>query len=299
MFREEPVGPAPSWFVSALSRTPEHLNVTVDGCRIHLRAWGARDRPPIVFVHGGAAHAGWWDHIAPFFAASHRVIAVDLSGHGDSEFRDSYGLHTWAREVLAAASFAGSSHLPTVVGHSMGGWVAARVARQYGDQIDAVVIIDSPLWNHAPEEPRLRRHSQRKPGRRSRDDLIARFAPVPAQETVLPFIARHIAGESIRRTLRGWDWKFDRAIFSMPLLDRQRADEELMERIFAEMPCRVAYLRCEAGVVPVDMADDVRSFMQLRGPFIELAEAGHHPMLDQPLALVATLRTLLEMWSIT
>jgi pimeloyl-ACP methyl ester carboxylesterase len=47
------------------------------------------------------------------------------------------------------------------------------------------------------------------------------------------------------------------------------------------------------------MADRIRSMLQLRGPFVELAEAGHHPMLDQPLPLVATLRTLLEFWSIT
>jgi hypothetical protein len=47
------------------------------------------------------------------------------------------------------------------------------------------------------------------------------------------------------------------------------------------------------------MADQIRSVLQLRGPFVGLAEAGHHPMLDQPLSLVATLRTLLEVWSIT
>ena len=250
-------------------------------------------------MHGGAAHAGWWDHIAPFFAESHRAIALDLSGHGDSDFRDTYDLHTWAREVLAAAAASGASGLPTVVGHSMGGWVAARVAQQYGEQVDAVVVIDSPLRDHAPEEPRLRRHSQRKPIHHSREELIARFVPVPSQETVLPYVAHHIAADSVRRTLRGWKWKFDRAVFTTPLLDDQRADQEIMERIFAEMPCRLAYLRCEAGLVPTDMAERIRSGMQLRGPFIELAEAGHHPMLDQPLPLVAALRTLLEMWSIT
>jgi pimeloyl-ACP methyl ester carboxylesterase len=47
------------------------------------------------------------------------------------------------------------------------------------------------------------------------------------------------------------------------------------------------------------MADKIRSILQLRGPFVELAEDGHHPMLDQPLPLVAALRTLLEFWSIT
>jgi pimeloyl-ACP methyl ester carboxylesterase len=58
-------------------------------------------------------------------------------------------------------------------------------------------------------------------------------------------------------------------------------------------------VRCESGLVPVDMADKIRSVLQLRGPFVELPLAGHHPMLDQPVGLVASLRTLLEMWSIS
>jgi hypothetical protein len=76
-------------------------------------------------------------------------------------------------------------------------------------------------------------------------------------------------------------------------------EQELLEDMMAQMPCRLGYLRCEAGLVPPAMADQIRSILQLRGPFIELAQAGHHPMLDQPLPLVSTLRTLLEVWSIT
>jgi pimeloyl-ACP methyl ester carboxylesterase len=119
--------PAPPWFHAALNNKPEHTDIDVDGCRIHLRTWGQSDQLPLVFVHGDGAHAGWWDHIAPFFAGSHHVIALDvialdLSGHGDSGFRDTYNLHTWAREVLAAAQSC-TSGLPTIVGHSMGGWV--------------------------------------------------------------------------------------------------------------------------------------------------------------------------------
>ena len=76
-------------------------------------------------------------------------------------------------------------------------------------------------------------------------------------------------------------------------------EQELLEDMMGQMPCRLGYLRCEAGLVPPAMADQIRSILQLRGPFIELAQAGHHPMLDQPLPLVSTLRTLLEVWSIT
>lgn len=289
---------SPSWFTAAIAQTPEQLDVEVEGCRIHLRAWGGTDLPPLVLVHGGGAHSAWWDHIAPFFSRAHRVIAPDLSGHGDSDTRAAYHLKTWAREVLAMPAAAGASGQPTIVGHSMGGWVTAAAAMEHGAQIDSIAVIDSPLRDSAPEAARLRSRTHK--GYRTKDEIVARFAAVPAQEVILPYIKHHIAAESVRQTVDGWVWKFDRAIFGGELFDDEMpTDEEVLEDMMAQMPCRVGYLRCEAGLVPHAMADQIRSILQLRGPFIELAQAGHHPMLDQPLPLVATLRTLLEFWSIT
>jgi pimeloyl-ACP methyl ester carboxylesterase len=287
----------PSWFTAAIDQKPDHCDVEVDGCRIHLRVWGAAEQPPVVLVHGGGAHSGWWDHIAPFFSRSHRVIAPDLSGHGDSDARSSYDLRTWASEVMAAAAAAGAAGRTTIIGHSMGGWVASTAAMNYGGQVNSMLVIDSPLWDRAPEEARLRKHKHTQ--YQTRDEILARFTAVPSQELILPYVRQHIAVESVRKTSDGWIWKFDPAIFGSEFLEPTPADEESLESMMAAMRCRIGYLRCEAGLVPPIMADRIRSILQLRGPFVELAEAGHHPMLDQPLPLVATLRTLLEFWSIT
>jgi pimeloyl-ACP methyl ester carboxylesterase len=289
----------PSWFTAALAQTPEHFDVEVEGCRIHWRAWGNPDRPALVLVHGGAAHSGWWDHIAPFLSRTHCVIAPDLSGHGDSGYRAAYDLDMWAREVLAVSTAAGADGRPTIVGHSLGGWVTATAARSYGKQIDSIVVIDSPLRQRAPEEERLRSRPHGATGYRTRDEIIARFRAVPAQAVTLPYVARHIALESVRKTAAGWVWKFDPAIFGENLDPESPTEQELLEDMMAQMPCRIGYLRCEAGLVPPAMAEQIRFILQLRGPFIDLAEAGHHPMLDQPLPLVSALRVLLEFWSIT
>jgi pimeloyl-ACP methyl ester carboxylesterase len=287
----------PSWFATALEQQPERRDVEVDGCRIHLRSWNAPERPAVVLVHGGGAHSGWWDHIAPFFTDTHRVIALDLSGHGDSGTREGYDLPTWAREVMAVVAAAGVSERPTIVGHSMGGWVAATAAMRYGDEINSIVVIDSPMRDYAPEAARLRGRKHKH--YRSREEILSRFTPVPAQEVVLPYIRRHIAAESVRRAGVGWVWKFDPTIFDGEFLEPRPSNEESMETMIAQMRCRMGYLRCEAGVVHTAMAQQIRDLLQLRGPFVELAAAGHHPMLDQPLPLVATVRTLLEFWSIT
>lgn len=251
----------------------------------------------MVLVHGGGAHSGWWDHIAPFFSRTHRVIAPDLSGHGDSDTRGAYDLRTWATEVMEVATAVGPAGRPIIVGHSMGGWVAATVAMNYAGQVNSMLVIDSPLWERAPEEARLRKHKHTQ--YQTKDEILARFTAVPSQELILPYIRQHIAVESVRKTSAGWIWKFDPAIFGSEFLEPTPADEESLESMMGIMHCHVGYLRCEAGLVPPIMADRIRSLLQLRGPFVELADAGHHPMLDQPLPLVATLRTLLEFWSIT
>ena len=59
-------------------------------------------------IHGGAAHAHWWDHIAPLLAEGREVIASDLSGHGDSDRRSDYSVEAWAEEALAVAGIAHS-----------------------------------------------------------------------------------------------------------------------------------------------------------------------------------------------
>jgi pimeloyl-ACP methyl ester carboxylesterase len=289
----------PSWFIAAIDCKPDHFDIEVEGCRIHLRAWGDTALPPLVLVHGGGAHSGWWDHIAPYLSRTHRVIAPDLSGHGDSGSRAAYDLHTWAREVVAAPSAAGSSGQPIVVGHSMGGWVTATAASVHGQHIDSIVVIDSPLRDRAPEETRLRTRNNHTAGYRTRAEIVARFTPVPSQDLVLPYVGHHIAVESVRKTRGRWIWKFDPVVFNSLPVDQTPAEQEAWETLLAEIPCRIGYLRCELGLVPTTMAEQIRSVMHLRGPYIELAGAGHHPMLDQPLPLVATLRTLLEFWSIT
>ncbi|MBK5289616.1 MAG: alpha/beta fold hydrolase, partial [Acidimicrobiia bacterium] len=83
----QPLPDAPAWFSRALSVPIERGTVDVDG-PINFLAWGTPGTRGLVFVHGGGAHAHWWTHVAAAFADEFRVVAVDLSGHGDSTHRD-------------------------------------------------------------------------------------------------------------------------------------------------------------------------------------------------------------------
>ena len=98
---------APAWFRRALAVPFTDEHVEVGGARIHYLAWGEQGRPGLVFVHGGGAHAHWWTHLAATFADDFRVVALDLSGHGDSDHRDVYEIEQWTQEVVAVADAGG------------------------------------------------------------------------------------------------------------------------------------------------------------------------------------------------
>ena len=82
---ENKAGP-PQWFTRAIEDPGEDCFVNVEGCRIHYLRWGQAGKPGLVFLHGGFAHAHWWDFIAPFFAEDYSVVAIDLSGVYDLEY---------------------------------------------------------------------------------------------------------------------------------------------------------------------------------------------------------------------
>src|SRR5215213_6577412 len=98
---DAPAAPAPAWFTDALAVPFTDEEVDVAGTDVHYLAWGERGRRGLVFVHGGGAHAHWWSPIAATFADELRVLALDLSGHGDSGHREAYALEQWTDEVMA------------------------------------------------------------------------------------------------------------------------------------------------------------------------------------------------------
>ena len=277
----------PAWFTQALSAPVAERVTVVDGVPIAYRMWGDnRSGPGVVLVHGGAAHSRWWDHIGPLLAIDRRVVAIDLSGHGDSGRRESYGFDAWAGEILAVAADAGID-APIVIGHSLGGVVTLRTAALFGSRIEGAVVIDSPVRNPAPEQDaaRDRRVFRELRVYPSREAAIARFRPVPDQP-VLGYVGEHVAATSVRPADGGWTWKWDPRIF---LLEPPRSPLTRLE-------CRVALFRAEHGIMSAEMSEVMYDRLGRVAPLIEIPAAGHHVMLDQPIALAAALRTLLSDW---
>jgi pimeloyl-ACP methyl ester carboxylesterase len=283
---------APEWFRRALAQKPESATLDVLGCPIHYLRWGDRELPGIVLVHGGAAHAHWWSFIAPLLTSQYHVVALDLSGHGDSGRRAEYRRETWAEEVMAVARHAGIVGAPLLVGHSMGGIVCIAAAARWGDRLAGAIIVDSPVRRPDPEsEEGTRGRAFRNPKTyRDFETAVAKFRLVPPQPCENDWIVDHVARHSLYQTAEGWTWKFDPVVF-------RRASPESIHENLAQVHCRVALFRGELSLlVTPDLADYMYELLDRNAPVVEIPQAHHHLLLDQPLAFVSALRAILADW---
>lgn len=279
----------PAWYTAALATPVTEREITVAGTPIAYRAWGEPTGRGIVLVHGAAAHSRWWDHVGPLLVSGRRVVALDLSGHGDSGRRDAYGLEIWMREVLAVIADAGLDEPPVVIGHSLGGAVTLRLAALSGHRIEGAVLVDSAMIGPVAEKRATRERRFFGGATRlypSREAIISQFSPMPSQP-VLGYVADHVAATSIREVPGGWTWKWDPAIFA-----RERVENPL-----TRLDCRVALVHAEHGVTSAERRDALYDQLGRVASVIEVPGARHHIMLDQPLALVAVIRTLLSDWA--
>jgi pimeloyl-ACP methyl ester carboxylesterase len=289
-----PLPDSPDWFRRALAVPFTDGRVEVEGAGIHYLGWGQPGRRGLVFVHGGGAHAHWWTHVAATFAGEFRVLAIDLSGHGDSQHRDRYSPEQWTDEVMAVAADGGIDGRPVVIGHSMGGFVTIATAARHAAELSGVIVCDSPVTEPDPEIEafHLREAFGAPRTYESVERALSRFRTIPPQEHYLDYVIDHVGRRSLMAVPGGWQWKFDRRIFEQFAAGMRG----IAAPYLSQVTCRLALLRSEHGLVTEDIGQYMYEQLGRVTPIIEIPEAGHHAMLDQPLVLLTALRTLLADW---
>jgi pimeloyl-ACP methyl ester carboxylesterase len=120
---------------------PQHGVVVVNGLRLHYVVGG--DGPPAVLIHGEGASVLDWEWVAPSLSSFLRVYTVDLPGHGDSDKPKAPYSAELLTDSLIAFIDALELERVVLVGHSLGGMLAARVARRVPDRVSALCLIDS------------------------------------------------------------------------------------------------------------------------------------------------------------
>ncbi len=284
----------PTWAQAALDAPSREGFVDAHGGAIHYIAWGDATKPPLVLVHGNSASAEWWRFIAPLLATDHYVIAPDLAGMGDSEHTGRYDRELYADQVMAVADVLSPGQQPLLIGHSLGGFVSIMAACRYGERLAGLIVIDSPPHDsgvRGTASPFVRANPIPRiyPDRES---ALARFRVLPEQDVNCDFYLRHIAEHSIKQENGGWRWKFDPAALAQSR--RAGFDQDLLT-----MRCPVS-LMWGALSSRFDKTERERCLANFAGkfPMVEIPNARHHIMLDEPLALVTALRTQLATWQL-
>jgi len=277
---------APHWFTQALQHPAREHAVSSAGVQLRYRSWNADDRskPPLVLVHGHRGHARWWDFTAPMLTAWHRVYALDLTGMGDSDHRTEYTADHHCNDIAAVIRAAGGG-AATVIGHSYGGIRLLRLCRDQPDLVRHAILVDSKVtvFDDDPVSafPTVGRPTPYPDYATAR----SRFVLMPNQ-TALTYALEHVAHHSLKRADGGWTWKADRRLPA--ILEADGA--ALLQQI--RVPVDYIYGQ-NSALVSRARAQRIVELLRRSRPAIEVPQAGHHLMLDQPLALVVALRTLL------
>lgn len=262
--------------------------VDVNGLRLHFLESGPSGAPPICFLHGGAAHAHWFDAVTPAFSDRFHVVSLDQRGHGESAWAEppAYGTEDFTGDLVGLMDVLGWARM-IVVGHSMGGHNAMTFAAWHPERVAALVIVDS-----RPAIPAERLTVMHARGRRiprvhpSEDVAVQSFRLLPRETVADRALLAHVARAGLMRRDGGWAWRFDPATHGA----RQPVDAwPLLPRITAPTLITRAAL---SPVLTQDMAERLRGSVP-RASLVTIPGAYHHLTLDRPAEFSAALSTFL------
>lgn len=123
--------------------------VTIDGFTMAYEEQGQGET--VVLLHGFCGSSAYWERVMPLLASSCRIIAPDLRGHGSSDApMGSYTIEQMADDVARLLETLGIERY-TLLGHSMGGYVALSLLQRYSERLNGFGLIHSTAYPDSEE----------------------------------------------------------------------------------------------------------------------------------------------------
>ncbi|WP_175548742.1 alpha/beta fold hydrolase [Mangrovactinospora gilvigrisea] len=208
----------------------------IDGRRVHCRRWGPPGRHPLLLVHGYPGHTRIWDRFAAEMRGRHSVVAVDLAGHGESDWADDYCFDGWVADLHAVAT---ALELPpfTFLGHSMGATLGFCFTEAHPEMLDRLVAVDGlPAGAWEPTTP----NAGALPPGFADLHAFARCVGVDPADLTPDHPHRHLVRPGADG---GLVWRHDLAVRDA-VLRELRFDTVRWHRTAARIRTPVTYLRC-------------------------------------------------------
>ncbi len=271
--------------------------------------WGSGE-PEFVFVHGGAQNAHTWDTVA--LALGRPLIAIDLPGHGHSEWRadGAYSPMNLADDVAVVVA-AHAPHARVVVGMSLGGLTSMELAARHPALVRSLVMVDITPGVNAAKTKAITDFVDGPQDFASFDDLLSRTIehnPTRSESS----LRRGILHNAHQQSDGSWQWRYDRgsharlrqaeSVTSTDLVaatDDEAARDEAVNALsplwddFASIDCPVTLVR--GSLSPVVDDDDVTEARRRQpGVSVHVVDgAGHSVQGDRPVELAAILAGIL------
>jgi pimeloyl-ACP methyl ester carboxylesterase len=255
---------------------------------VSVTEWSRRG-PSCVLLHGFGDAACVWNHLAIRIAQQFHVVAMDLRGHGNSDWdpETRYDSETFTADLTKTVAAFGFERM-ILVGHSLGADVAVRFAAANTSRVAALVIVD-----FGPECDKA-----------GIDEVLQSFAAMPRAFTSVeeyaqwliehrpladPSLLRQFARYNLRRSAsQGWEPKADAALATHSQIGRLDASDgrycwpDLWPAL-ARISCPSLVVRGMAsGVLPYDVARRMVDRALPDGQLATIAAAGHAVMMDNP-----------------
>jgi pimeloyl-ACP methyl ester carboxylesterase len=287
------------WHLEALATIADRLGVAFTnfapprsrnfraqaGPNIHVLDWGGQG-PPVVLLHGGSLTARTWDYVAVGLRSDFRLVALDMRGHGASDWANDYSIESCTTDVMAVIDGLGIERV-RIVGMSLGGIVACEFAPRHPDRTESLAMIDVTSRPVFAATARMRSFMTDFRGAATVDEVVEMALAVS------PRSDRDRLHYRMRSLLRRGDdgrlvWKSDR---------RRPSDYGMILKHLAGFEGRIAdmaapFLLARGGeslVVSEDAAHDFTARFP-DGQWINIKGAGHNVQEDNPRDLADALR---------
>jgi len=269
--------------------TARRRSFEVNGLRLSALEWGVTGPACPLFLHGGSAHAHWFDGVAPAFGDCYHVLALDQRGHGESHWpaASAYATPDFVSDLVGVFDALDWRRV-ALVGHSMGGHNAMSCAAWHPDRVSALVIADSRPSLPSDRLDRMHRRGHRGPRRHeSLDAALQSFRLLPRETVADPAFLDHLAREGIVERDGRFLYRFD------PAANGGRRPTDAWP-LLARIAAPTLLVRAEhSPVLPREMAQEmVKRIPTVR--FEEVPGAYHHLVLDAPEAFTAVLGDFLR-----
>lgn len=248
----------------------------------------ATSHPALIFLHGVTSHAHYWDDIGPGFSREYASFALDWRGHGDSGQAPRYNhIEDYLEDLQRLVATLNPLRF-SLVGHSLGGFVALAYAALAEPRLEKLVICDVKTGLTAEESEGFKR-AMAKPASRfaTLEELENRFRSTLRDSSASSALLNRLARQGGMLNEDGtYSFKYDRRVLDFPAPDLWRYTPKV------DLPVLVIN-GANSQMMPSAEATRLTAALP-QARHVEIAEAGHHVFLDQPNEFSQSVRQFLS-----